>query len=104
VLVERCDYVSAVGYGDGSSGFRESHGLDPQGPASIITPLCVFEFDPDARSARLRSLHPGVTIEEVREQTGFDIGDDGDVPVTPVPTEEQLELLRTRIDVRGSLR
>jgi glutaconate CoA-transferase, subunit B len=93
-----------VGYGDGSSGFRESHGLDPQGPASIITPLCVFDFDQDTRSARLRSIHPGVTIEEVREQTGFEIGDDGEIPVTPVPTEEQLELLRTRIDVRGSLR
>ncbi len=104
VLVERCDYVSAVGYGDGSRGFRESHGLDPEGPASIITPLCVFDFDPDTRCARLRSVHPGVTLEDVRERTGFEVGDDGDVPVTPVPTEEQLELLRTRIDVKGSLR
>lgn len=104
VLVERCDYVSAVGYGDGTPGFRERHGLDAQGPASIITPLCVFDFDPDARSARVKSVHPGVTITEVREQTGFAVDAGEDVPETPAPTDEQLLLLRTRIDVSGSLR
>jgi glutaconate CoA-transferase, subunit B len=104
VLVERCDYVSAVGYGDGSRDFRERHGLDPQGPASIVTPLCVFEFDSETRAARVSSVHPGVTLDEVREQTGFDVGDEPDLPVTPGPTEDQLELLRTRIDIKGALR
>jgi glutaconate CoA-transferase, subunit B len=104
VLVERCDYVSAVGYGDGSRDFRERHGLDPQGPASIVTPLCVFEFDSETRAARVSSVHPGVTLDEVRERTGFHVGDELDVPVTPGPTEHQLELLRTRIDIKGALR
>jgi len=104
VLVERCDFVSAVGYGDGTPDFRERHGLPPQGPASILTPLCVFDFDPDTRRARLKSVHPGTTVDEVRERTGFQIDAGGDVPVTPEPAPEQLELLRTRIDVMGALR
>lgn len=102
VLVERCDYVSAVGYGDGSPGFRERHGLPPRGPDSIVTPLCVFDFDED-RTAKVKSLHPGVTLEEVREQTGFPIPD-GDIATTKAPTALQLDALRNRIDVIGALR
>ncbi len=104
VLVERCDYVSALGYGDGTAEFRERHGLAPGGPASIITPLCVFDFDSDTRTARLKSLHPGTTVDEVRRQTGFALGAGSDVPTTAAPTDEQLRLLRERIDVGGSLR
>lgn len=104
-LVDRCDHVSAVGYGDGSPDFRERHGLPPQGPRSIITPLCVFDFDGDTRAARLKSLHPGVTVEVVRERTGFEFAlANGSIPVTTPPTPEQLRLLRTRIDVKGALR
>lgn len=104
VLVDRCDYVSAVGYGDGTPDFRERHGLPRQGPASIITPLCVFDFDPETHAARLRSVHPGTDVDEVREQTGFELAAADDVPVTTGPTPEQLDLLRTRIDVTGTLR
>jgi glutaconate CoA-transferase, subunit B len=104
VLVERCSFVSAVGYGDGSEGFRERNGLDPEGPASIITPLCVFDFDPDTRRARIKSIHEGVSADEVRENTGFELDIPDDTPVTAGPTPEQLELLRNRIDVTGALR
>lgn len=104
VLVERCDYISALGYGDGTAGFRERHGLGSNGPASIITPLCVFDFDPDTRSARVRSMHPGTTLADLRRQTGFDPGPADDAPLTALPTDEQLRLLRERIDVEGSLR
>lgn len=104
VLVERCDYVSAVGYGDGTPGFRERHDLPAQGPSSIITPLCVFDFDPTTHTARVKSVHPGISVDEVREHTGFDIAVADEAPVTPGPTRHQLELLRTRIDVSGSLR
>jgi glutaconate CoA-transferase, subunit B len=104
VLVERCDYVSALGYGDGTAGFRERHGLGPGGPASIITPLCVFDFDPDTRAAKLKSVHPGTTVDDVRRQTGFALDVDPDVAATAGPTDEQLRLLRERIDVKGSLR
>jgi glutaconate CoA-transferase, subunit B len=104
VLVERCDYVSALGYGDGTAGFRERHGLAPGGPASIITPLCVFDFDPDTRAARLKSVHPGTTVDDVCRKTGFVLDVNADVATTTIPTAEQLRLLRERIDVEGSLR
>jgi glutaconate CoA-transferase subunit B len=104
VLVERCDYISALGYGDGTAGFRERHGLGPDGPASIITPLCVFDFDSDTRAAKLKSVHPGTTVDDVRRATGFALDADSDVAATVGPTDEQLRLLRERIDVEGSLR
>lgn len=104
VLVERCAYVSAVGYGDGSTDFRERHGLDAAGPASIITPLCVFDFDPRTHRARLKSVHPGATVDEVRSNTGFAFDAADDVPTTVGPTPDQLHLLRSRIDVTGALR
>jgi glutaconate CoA-transferase subunit B len=104
VLVDRCDYVSALGYGDGTAGFRERHGLGPDGPTSIITPLCVFDFHPDTRAAKLKSVHPGTTVGDVRRLTGFALDADSDVAATAGPTDEQLRLLRERIDVEGSLR
>jgi len=104
VLVERVDFVSAVGYGDGSDGFRSALGLPNDGPTYIITPLCVFDFDPRTRSARLASVHVGVTVDEVIAATGFEFPVGPEVPATVGPTDEELEILRTRIDRRGSLR
>lgn len=104
VLVERVDFVSALGYGRGEPGLRAELGLPNGGPASIITPLCVFDFHPTTRRARLKSLHPGVELAEVVERTGFEFECPADVPTTEGPTDEELALLRTRIDVRGSLR
>jgi glutaconate CoA-transferase subunit B len=104
VLVERCDYVSAVGFGDGRPGLRRELGLPNDGPSSIITPLCVFEFDPERCCARLRSLHPGVRIDEVVARTGFAFDVPDPLPTTPGPTDEELAILRTRIDVDGRLR
>lgn len=103
VLVERCDYVSALGWGDGRPEFRAELGLEENGPSSIITPLCVFDFGADRR-ARLRSVHPGVTLETVREQTGFEFDHDAAVATTPGPDAEELETLRERIDRAGALR
>jgi glutaconate CoA-transferase, subunit B len=104
VLVERCDFVSALGYGDGSPGLRERLGLPARGPGFVVTPLCVFDFDPESRRARLHSVHPGVEVEEVRERTGFDFEAPELCPVTAGPDPDELLILRERIDVRGVLR
>jgi glutaconate CoA-transferase subunit B len=104
VLVERCDFVSALGWGNGDGNARASLGLPNDGPRYLITPLCVFDFDPDDHCARLRSVHPGVDVEEVVQNTGFSFEVPSDVPATPAPSEEELRVLRTRIDSQGALR
>lgn len=104
VLVERCDYVSALGYGNGSPGLRERLHLPACGPSYIITPLCVFDFDPGTRRARLHSVHPGVSVQEVRERTGFEFAVPDRMPVTPGPSPDELRVLRERIDLKGTLR
>jgi glutaconate CoA-transferase subunit B len=104
VLVERCSFVSALGYGDGSQGLRKQLGLPGAGPRYIITPLCVFDFDPVTNAARLKSVHPGVTIDKVRVNTGFAFECPDDVLTTEPPTDIELTTLRTRIDRRGLMR
>jgi len=104
VLVEDCQYVSALGWGDGSPDFRRRLGLSDNGPSSIITPRCVFDFNPDTRCARLKSLHPGVTVDQVIAETGFSFEAHDDVPTTLGPSEEELWILRNRLDRKGALR
>ena len=52
---------------------------------------------------RLRSLHPGVSVDQVVENTGFELVIDGEVPETRLPTAEELTLIRERIDPKGVL-
>ncbi len=100
-FVEKVDFVSAVGYPGGVAGRREL-GLDVgSGPALVITPLCVFDFDLESGRMRVKSVHDGVDPADVRASTGFELGDLSDVPVTPAPGPADLEILRTRVDPRG---
>jgi glutaconate CoA-transferase subunit B len=100
-FVESCDFVSCPGWLDGSDGARERLGL-AGGPQQVITPLCVLGFG-EGRRLRIESVHPGVTVEQVQEATGFELAH-GDVAETQPPTSEELETLRTRIDPHGVLR
>lgn len=103
-LVERVDYVSALGYGRGERDLRESLGLQNPGPTSILTPLCIFDFDENTRRARLKSRHAGVEVDEIVQRTGFEFAIPNNVPITEGPTQAELTLLRTRIDAGGALR
>jgi len=79
---------------------RQSAGLS-EGCVRLITNLAVFEVDPVSRQFKITSLHPGVTLEEVRLATGFQVESDGDIPVTVVPDPETLRILREEIDPLG---
>jgi len=98
VFVERLDFRSGIGWGDGP-GHRERLGL-PGGPRLVVTNLCVMDFAPETRRMRLRSVHPGVTVDQVKAATGFEVQVDGDVPVTPEPTPAEIEVIR-RVDPTG---
>ncbi|MBK7263329.1 MAG: hypothetical protein IPI03_16305 [Rubrivivax sp.] len=102
-LVDQCDFVSGIGFGDGP-GAREKLGLPGGGPKLCITPLCVFDFDEATKLMRIKSLHPGVTLQQVLDNTGFAPVVPKDIPTTPAPTERELHILRTRIDPKGVLR
>ena len=104
VFVPRCDWISTVGWGDGGPDARRKLGLPGGGPRYCITPLAVLDFDDDSKRLRLRSVHPGVAVDEVRRQTGFDLLVPDHVPTTPLPDADELAILRTRVDPRGLLR
>jgi glutaconate CoA-transferase subunit B len=104
IFVERCDYVSAYGWGTGGVDARRKLGLPGGGPKYCVTPLCVLDFAEDTKRMGLRSVHPGVPEVEVQKQTGFSLAPSAPVAVTEPPTPEELQMLRTRVDRTGFLR
>lgn len=99
-FVERVDFISGAGYLDGGDA-RERLGLTG-GPRAVVTNLAVLDFHPVTRRMRLVSVHPGVTVEQVQDATGFDLVlPEGEVPVTRPPTQAQVHLLREVIDPDG---
>ena len=95
-LVERVSFITSPGHGDGSPGWRRRHGLLGGGPAAIITTLCVFRFPPNGGEAYVDTVHPGRTLAEVREATGWDVTFGAAVGETPRPTEPELREIRVR--------
>ena len=104
VFVPRCDFVSTVGWAEGGADARRRLGLPGGGPRYCVTPLAVMDFEESSKRMRLHSVHPGVTVDEVRAQTGFELLVPAHVPVTPAPTAEELFILRGRVDPQGLLR
>jgi glutaconate CoA-transferase subunit B len=97
-FVERVDFITTPGYLDGP-GARERAGLPPgTGPGSVVTNLAVLGFHPETRRMMVRSLHPGVSREQVAGNTGFELLWPGQLPETSPPTDEELALLREVID------
>lgn len=98
-LVERVDYITSPGFGDGQ-GWRERVGLRHGGPSAVITTRCVFGFEAALGEAVLRSFHPGQSVESVRAETGWDLRVAKEVHETEPPTAEELTFIR-RYDPRG---
>jgi glutaconate CoA-transferase subunit B len=98
-LVERVSYVTSPGHGDGS-GWRRRCGLPGGGPAAIVTTLAVLRFPAGGGEAYLASVHPGHSIQDVRDQTGWDLQVAPEVVVTPPPTLDELAHIR-RLDPEG---
>jgi acyl CoA:acetate/3-ketoacid CoA transferase beta subunit len=99
VFVERVDCVSGVGYdraaalGPVTSRFHCVH--------RVVSNLGVFDFETPDRSMRLRSVHPGVSVDQVVESSGFPLAIPGSVPETRAPTDSELRLIRDVIDPDG---
>ena len=99
VFVEKVDCVSGVGYdraaaaGPTASEFHEIR--------RVVSNLAVLDFDTPDHAMRLRSVHPGVTVDEVVAATSFPLVVPDDVPSTPEPTDEDLRLIRDVLDPAG---
>ncbi|MFQ5816638.1 MAG: CoA-transferase subunit beta [Terriglobia bacterium] len=97
---ERVDFITSPGFLGGSQE-REQRCLSGGGPGAVITDLGVLKFCPDTREMILESLHPGVTPEQVRENTGWPLRIASPLQTTEPPTGEELRLLREELAVAG---
>lgn len=99
-LRKRVDFVTSPGYGypdaHGPAGaaWRKRVGLPRGGPSALITTLAVFTFDPETGEALLSSYHPGTTIAQVQEHTGWHLRIAPHCQETIPPTEEELRVIR----------
>jgi acyl CoA:acetate/3-ketoacid CoA transferase beta subunit len=97
VFVDRVDMVSGVGYEHArDAGVDHRHDI-----RRVVTNLGVFDFETSERTMRVRSLHPGVSFDDAREATGFDLEASEDIAPTREPTEEELHMIRDVIDPGG---
>jgi glutaconate CoA-transferase subunit B len=99
----KLDFVTTPGYLTGP-GARERAGLPPgTGPYKVITTLAVIGFHPESKRMCVESLHPGVTKEDVRASTGFELLFVEPLATTPEPKDEELRILREEVDPQGLL-
>lgn len=100
-FVEKVDFLTTPGYLTGP-GAREAAGLPKGGgPYRVITDLAVLSFSETTCRMQVESLHPGVTFDRVRENTGFDLGRIVHVRETVPPETEELRVLRDEVDPHG---
>jgi len=100
-FVEDVDFITTPGYLSGP-GAREAAGLPPDtGPFRVVSNLAVLGFHPQSKRMMLLATQPGVSVEDVIENTGFDLVIAEQVESNPPPTEEELHLLRGEIDQDG---
>jgi glutaconate CoA-transferase, subunit B len=92
-FVERLDFRTTVGHGDGP-GDRDRLGFRGHGPTAVITDLGVLEPDPHTRELTLTELHPGVELQQIRENTGWELQVAPAPTRTPPPDDDELSALR----------
>ncbi len=89
-MVEAVDFISAPGA-------SPANVHRPGGPYALVTDLCLFHFARDRQRFSLKSVHPGHSVEEVQDSTGFDFDLPEQVPLTPVPSPDTLTILRKTV-------
>lgn len=92
-FVPQLDFMTTLGHGNGS-GHRSRLGFETKGPTKVITDLCVMEPDGATSELTVTSIHPDVSIEQVKRATGWPIAFATQLTETPPPTMRELEALR----------
>lgn len=99
-FVQKVDYVTTPGYLDGPGG-RERAGLPRGGPACVISDMGVYRFDPETKEMFLESFHPGLSVDEIRNNVSWDLAVSPKVRATKPPGKRELQVLRTKCDPEG---
>lgn len=95
----RVDYMTTPGYLSGGDA-RQKAGLCGKGPVSVITNKCILRFEEDTKEMYVESLHPNISIEEVRKEITWDIKVAAELKSTEPPTINQIKIIR-EIDPSG---
>jgi acyl CoA:acetate/3-ketoacid CoA transferase beta subunit len=98
-FVEKLDFVTTVGHGAGPED-RARLGLPGAGPVAVITDLAILRPHPATAELVLTDVHPGVTVQQVREATGWPLLVAENLATTPEPSDEELTALR---DLKAAL-
>jgi glutaconate CoA-transferase, subunit B len=97
-FVEKLDFLTTPGYLSGP-GAREAAGLPPgSGPYKVISTLALMGYDSVTKRMTVESLHPGVTKQDVLDNTGFEMCFVDPLPITPEPSKDELRILREEVD------
>ena len=100
-FVPKCDFITTPGYLTGP-GARTAAGLPANtGPLYVVSTLGRLGFDQDSARMTLEAVYPGVTVQDVIDNTGFELLIPDDVPTIDPPTVDELRLLREEIDPSG---
>jgi glutaconate CoA-transferase subunit B len=92
-FVDKLEFITSMGHGEGGD-HRARLGLKTKGPTRLITDLCVFEPDESLKEMTVTSIHPGVTREQIADNTGWTVRFAAEVAETPPPTANELATLR----------
>jgi glutaconate CoA-transferase subunit B len=92
-FLQRVSYITSPGFGDGAN-WRERNGLRGGGPCAVITTKGILRFDSDTKEMILDSIHPGVTMEEILENTGWNLKLASKIEKTEPPTRSELRIIR----------
>jgi len=99
-FVERLDFRTSPGH-SGDPEHDRARGWSGSGPTSVVTDLGTYGFDEETGEMTLLTLHPGVTLEQVRENMGWEPRVSSDLGETPPPTVEELRIIREELDPEG---
>lgn len=97
---EKVDFVTTPGYFRGGKE-RDKMGFSGGGPSVVVSTLGILRFHPKTKEMYLASYHPGVTIEQIKDNTGWDLVVAKDVKETERPDPELIRILREELDPTG---
>jgi len=100
-FVEQLDFTTSAGHLAGKKGERAALGMPGSGPQLVVTDKAIFRFDKETGEMYLSSIHPGVTLDQVRAEVGWPLKVGADLAMTAPPTPDELRIIRQDLDPQG---